>query len=105
MEILSEDTRVDGRLAVVARPTSGGPWPGVVMLHEAWGVDEVLRRQAQRLASAGFVVLAPDLLGEGPQLGCMRALVRSFRSRSGLPFQLIEQAREQLLGEIGRAHV
>jgi len=99
MDTVAEDVRLSGRLLVVVRPAAGGPWPGVVMLHEAWGVDDVLRRQAQRLASAGFVVLAPDLLGEGPLLGCMRRMVRAFRARSGLPFQLIQQAREQLLGD------
>jgi carboxymethylenebutenolidase len=99
METLSEDTRLDGRRAVVLRPTSGGPWPGVVMLHEAWGLDDVLRRQATRLASAGHVVLAPDLLGDGPLLVCMRRTLKALSTRTGKPFALIQQAREQLLGD------
>lgn len=99
METLSEDIELDGRRAVVVRPTAGGPWPGVVMLHEAWGLDEVLRRQAERLASAGHVVLAPDLLGEGPLLACMRRTLKALTTRSGRPFALIEQAREQLRGD------
>jgi carboxymethylenebutenolidase len=34
---------------------------GLVMVHEAWGIDDVLRRLADRLASAGYLVYAPDL--------------------------------------------
>ena len=46
METVAIDTRLDGRLAVLVRPAAAGPWPGVVMVHEAWGLDDVLRRQA-----------------------------------------------------------
>ncbi len=73
MDTVAIDTRLDGRLAVLVRPAAPGPWPGVVMVHEAWGLDDVLRRQADRLASAGFVVLAPDLYGDGSRLRCVRA--------------------------------
>jgi carboxymethylenebutenolidase len=99
MDTVAEDLQLDGRLAVVARPTAGGPWPGVVMLHEAWGIDDVLRRQANRLASAGFVVLAPDLFGEGRRLRCMISTFRAMKARSGLPFDIIQRSRERLLGD------
>ena len=99
MDTVAQDLQLDGRLVVVVRPTAGGPWPGVVMLHEAWGLDDVLRRQAQRLASAGFVVLAPDLFGEGRRLGCMISTVRAMKARSGLPFDIIRRSRERLLGD------
>jgi carboxymethylenebutenolidase len=57
------DVGIDGRTIVTARPNRPGPWPGVVMLHEGWGIDDVLRRHADRLASAGYLVYAPDLFG------------------------------------------
>ncbi|HLY29758.1 MAG TPA: dienelactone hydrolase family protein [Ktedonobacterales bacterium] len=38
--------------------TSG---PGVVVLHEWWGLTEPFRQACDRLAEAGFVALAPDL--------------------------------------------
>jgi carboxymethylenebutenolidase len=60
-----------------SRPDVSRSWPGVVMLHEAWGIDDVLRRHAERLASAGYLVYAPDLLGEGPWLRC---IVSTFRA-------------------------
>ena len=78
------DIIIDGHTVVASRPDVAGPWPGVVMLHEAWGIDDVLRRHAERLASAGYLVYAPDLLGEGPWLRL---------SPSGKPFELIESCR------------
>ena len=97
METVAIDTRLDGRLAVLVRPAEPGPWPGVVMVHEAWGLDDVLRRQADRLASAGFVVLAPDLYGDGPRLRCMRSTFAALQARSGPPFDVLRACREQLL--------
>ena len=29
------------------------PWPGVVMIHEIFGLDDVMRRHADRLAGLG----------------------------------------------------
>lgn len=96
METIARDIQVGDHLAVVARPTGPGPWPGVVMVHELWGLDDVLRRQADRLASAGYVVMAPDLFGEGSKLRCMISTFKALRVRSGLPFDLIARCREEL---------
>jgi carboxymethylenebutenolidase len=96
METVATDIRVDDRLAVVARPTTGAAWPGVVMIHEVWGIDDELRRQADRLAAAGFVVMAPDLFGEGSRLGCMRSVFAAMKARSGKPFDVIARCRDEL---------
>lgn len=44
----------------LARPP-GGSGPGVVVVQEWWGLDSSIKEEAERLASAGFVALAPDL--------------------------------------------
>ncbi len=46
--------------AHVAVPASGRG-RGVVVLHEAWGLDDSVRGVCARLAREGFVALAPDL--------------------------------------------
>jgi carboxymethylenebutenolidase len=99
METTAEEVQIDGRTVVVGRPTATGPWPGVVMIHEAWGIDDVLRRQADKLAAAGYLVFAPDLIGEGMWLRCIVATFRAFQARSGRPFELIESCRERLLAD------
>ena len=96
METRAEEVVIDDRRVVVVRPTDQGPWPGVLMLHEIFGIDDVLRRHAQRLASAGYVVSVPDLLGEGAWLRCIQATFRAYRARAGKPFELIESSRQQL---------
>ncbi|MEQ8719072.1 MAG: dienelactone hydrolase family protein [Acidimicrobiales bacterium] len=52
----------DGRLGgYMARPDGPGPHPGVVIVHEAFGLVEHERDLARRFAQAGYIALAPDL--------------------------------------------
>jgi carboxymethylenebutenolidase len=64
------------------------------MLHEAFGINDVLRRQAVRLASAGYLVIAPDLLGEGSRFGCIKRTFQSLTARQGRPFEVISESRD-----------
>ena len=50
---------MDGYLA---RPVGSGPHPGVIVIHEAFGLSDHAKDVARRLAKAGFVAFAPDLL-------------------------------------------
>lgn len=47
------------RLYVTAPDSSSHP--GVLLLHPWWGFNEVMRNVCDRLAEAGFLVVAPDL--------------------------------------------
>ena len=100
METRAADIVVDGRTVVTARPIASGPWPGVVMLHEGWGIDDVLRRHADRLAAAGYLVYAPDLLGEGSWLRCIRIVFKAYQARAGKPFEVIEFCRTKLQADL-----
>jgi len=42
-----------------------GKRPGVVVVHEWWGHNEHARRQARRLAEAGYTAFALDMYGKG----------------------------------------
>ena len=44
-----------------ARPSGAGSYPGVLVVQEWWGLNEHIQDVAQRLATEGFVALAPDL--------------------------------------------
>jgi carboxymethylenebutenolidase len=53
-----------GGTAVVtyqARPRSGGPSPGVIVIHENRGLLEHFKDVCRRLAKLGYVAIAPDL--------------------------------------------
>jgi carboxymethylenebutenolidase len=45
----------------MARPSQPGSYPGVVVIHEAFGLVEHIRDVARRFANIGYNVLAPDL--------------------------------------------
>ena len=57
VEFRSNGNTASGYLATPAK----GSGPGVLVIQEWWGVDDSLKQQADRLADAGFVALAPDL--------------------------------------------
>jgi carboxymethylenebutenolidase len=57
------DTKVSGYLA---RPKSAsGNLPGVIVIHENRGLNDHIRDVARRLAKAGYIALAPDLVSRG----------------------------------------
>jgi carboxymethylenebutenolidase len=45
----------------LARPTAPGRYPGVLILHEAFGLVEHERDVARRFANQGFIALAPNV--------------------------------------------
>lgn len=45
----------------LARPVSEESFPGVIMIHEWWGLNDNIKDMAKKLASHGYVVLAVDL--------------------------------------------
>ncbi len=45
----------------LARPSGEGPFPGLVVIHEWWGLNDNIRNEARKLARAGYVALAVDL--------------------------------------------
>ncbi|MFR9800523.1 dienelactone hydrolase family protein [Streptomyces sp. MS06] len=47
--------------AYLARPAAPGPFPGVVVGMELFGVDAAVREVCDRLAGLGFAAIAPDL--------------------------------------------
>jgi carboxymethylenebutenolidase len=57
VEFQSNGDTATGYLAI---PESGSG-PGLIVLQEWWGMDDSVKRYADRFAEAGFIALAPDL--------------------------------------------
>ena len=52
----------DGKMdAFEARPKTPGDYPGIVVLMEAFGLNDHIKKVTERLAHEGYVAIAPDL--------------------------------------------
>jgi carboxymethylenebutenolidase len=47
--------------AYVARPKNAGPYPGLLVFQEAFGVNHHIRGVTERFAAEGYVAIAPEL--------------------------------------------
>ena len=80
----------------LATPIVDGPWPGMVMIHEIFGLDDVMRRHADRLAGLGYLTLAVDLYSAGGTARCLVSTMRAMLKGQGRAFADISAAREHL---------
>ena len=86
-----------GLTAYVARPEGTQALPGVVLVHEAFGLDDNARRNADRVAQMGYVVVAPDLYSQGGALRCLKSTFGAMQRGEGRAFTDIAAARQLLL--------
>src|SRR6184192_4920249 len=47
--------------AMLYAPDGKGPFPGIIVIHEYWGLNDWVKEQASKLADQGYVALAIDL--------------------------------------------
>src|SRR5262249_12420705 len=82
--------------AWTATPTGDGPWPGVVIIHDAFGMTKALRSTVEWLAKEGFLPIAPDLFRGQHSMKCMREAMKQVAARTGTHFDDVEVARAWL---------
>jgi len=80
--VITADIDSGGALGYLARPSTDGDYPGVVMIHEWWGLNDNIKEMARLLADQGYVVFAVDLYGgkvatESGQAGELATAVRN----------------------------
>lgn len=46
---------------ILYTPPGKGPFPGIIVIHEWWGLNDWVKEQASKLADQGYVTLAIDL--------------------------------------------
>jgi len=61
------------------------PAPGIVILHDVWGLSDLYRGIARRIAAAGFNALALDLYARGEEPGTPADMPAVMRFMSALP--------------------
>jgi carboxymethylenebutenolidase len=67
-EITTNELKGGGYLVL---PDGAGPHPGVVVIHEAYGLEENIRGVTRRFAEAGYAALAVDLFTDRNRAICM----------------------------------
>jgi carboxymethylenebutenolidase len=93
--------------AYVASPAGTGPWPGIIVIHDIFGMTADLRRHADWAAASGYLAVAPDLYSWGGNLRCMVATLGALKNRKGAAFDDIDavgawmRARPDCTGKIG----
>jgi carboxymethylenebutenolidase len=80
----------------LASPAGAGPWPGVVMIHELFGLDDVMRGHADRLAGLGYLTLAVDLFSAGSNPRCLVTTMTAMIRGHGRAFADIRAAHDYL---------
>jgi carboxymethylenebutenolidase len=83
-----------GYLAVPS--ATPGPWPAVVVIHEAFGLNDDIRGKADELAGRGYLALAPDLFEGKSWIRCIRGAFRQLQAGSGPAFTALDAARSFL---------
>lgn len=80
-----------------AKPESNKSHPGVIMIHEWWGLNENMKLMAKKLAAEGYYVLAVDLYGEVTDNSTKaRELAGKVRENNTEAMQNLKSAEEYL---------
>ncbi len=95
------DRTVDSRGAYVAVPvpTCPGPWPGVVLVHDAFGLGDDMREQADWLAAAGYLTVIPDLYDGKRAVQCLKGTFGQLTAQKGPVFDRFEAVRAALAAD------
>jgi carboxymethylenebutenolidase len=85
-----------GYLAV---PEGDGPWPGVVVIHDAFGLNRDIKLITDRIARAGYLALAPALFRRGFRPRCVVSTLRALAAGDGVAVDDVVAARDHLAAD------
>jgi carboxymethylenebutenolidase len=66
-----------GMIAYIATPKTNGRQPAIIVVHEAWGLNEQIKGVANRYAEQGFVSIAPHLFSREKDLLTEQAIEKA----------------------------
>jgi carboxymethylenebutenolidase len=88
--------------AAFAAPIDGGKHPGVIVIHEIFGLNDDIRKITGRIADLGYVALAPDLYdGPGLRLICIARTLMTLSRGEGAAYKDLDAARKYLQQQPG----
>lgn len=85
--------------ALLSIPQGEGPWPGVVVIHDAIGYGPDKQSINDHIAAAGYVALTPNLFARGGRARCIIRVFRELLTKRGRALDDVLAARSYLLSE------
>jgi carboxymethylenebutenolidase len=67
--------------SLFVRPEGAGPFPGLIVIHEIFGLNDNIRGIATRFAGQGYAVMAVDLFSNRSRTMCMLQLIHGMMIR------------------------
>jgi carboxymethylenebutenolidase len=92
--INAPDGPIDALLSV---PAGTGPWPGIVLVHDAIGYGPDNERICRRVAEAGYIAIMPNMFARGGRARCIPRVFRELLTKRGRALDDILAARDHLL--------
>ena len=83
--------------ALLSVPDGEGPFPGVVVVHDAIGYGPDNAATSARIAAAGFVAITPNMYSRGGRVRCVTRVLRELLSQRGRALDDILAARDHVL--------
>ena len=65
----------------LAKPDGAGPFPGVIVIHEIFGLNDNIREIAGQFAEQGYAALAVDLFSNRNRMVCMMQIIHGMLIR------------------------
>ncbi|WP_068187789.1 dienelactone hydrolase family protein [Mycobacterium sp. UM_CSW] len=93
IQIDTPDGSID---ALLNLPPGDGPWPGVVVIHDAFGYGRDKQATNERIAQAGYLALTPNLYSRGGRVRCITRVMRDLQTKRGRAVDDILAARDHL---------
>ncbi|HWF28641.1 MAG TPA: dienelactone hydrolase family protein [Mycobacterium sp.] len=93
IQIEAPDGPIDALLDI---PQGRGPWPGVVVIHDAVGYGPDNELISQRIAQAGYLALTPNMYARGGRARCITRVMRELLTKRGRALDDILAARDHL---------
>jgi carboxymethylenebutenolidase len=93
IEIDTPAGRIDALLDV---PDGPGPWPGVVVIHDAFGFSADKEWTNANIAAAGYIAITPNMYARGGRVRCITRVMRELLAKRGRALDDILAARDHL---------
>ncbi|MBV8180527.1 MAG: dienelactone hydrolase family protein [Mycobacterium sp.] len=93
IEIDTPAGRIDALLDI---PEGRGPWPGVVVIHDAFGYRPDKESTNSHIAAAGYVALTPNMYARGGRVRCVTRVMRELLTQRGRAIDDVLAARDHL---------